>query len=89
MKEHGESVDAELKAEVEGKIAEVRLILAQEEATAESLRAAAESLNESLMKVGQAIYSRQQENPANADDDAPPSEDPPTDEAVEGEYREV
>ena len=34
MKEHGESVDAELKAEVEGKIAEVRLILAQEEATA-------------------------------------------------------
>ena len=69
----------------------MRLILAQEEATAESLRAAAESLNESLMKVGQAIYSRQQETSANADvdDDAPPSEDPPTDEAVEGEYREV
>ena len=91
MKEHGESVDSELKAEVEGKIAEVRLILAQEEATAESLRAAAESLNESLMKVGQAIYARQQETATNADadDDAPPSEDPPTDEAVEGEYREV
>ena len=41
------------------------------------------------MKVGQAIYARQQETATNADDDTPPSEDPPTDEAVEGEYREV
>ena len=90
LAEFGEQIDAELKSEVEARIADVRSILAQEDADAASLSAATEALSAAVQKVGQAIYARQQaEAQSSGPDDAPPSDAGADDDAIEGEYREV
>ncbi len=94
LAEFADKIDADLKAEVEAKIADVRSVLAREDADVPSLNAAVEALNASLQKIGQAVYAQQQaEAAASADspDDAPPSDSGPAgdDDTIEGEYREV
>ena len=93
--EFADKIDADLKAEVEAKIADVRSVLAREDADVPSLNAAVEALNASLQKIGEAVYAQQQAEAsaasADAPDDAPPSDGGPAgdDDAIEGEYREV
>ncbi len=93
--EFADKIDADLKAEVEAKIADVRSVLAREDADVPSLNAAVEALNASLQKIGEAVYARQQAEAVaesdDAPDDAPPSDSGPAgdDDAIEGEYREV
>lgn len=98
LKDNEDKIDAELKTEVEGKIAAVREALAAEEVDAAALQAAMDDLNASQMKVGESVY----QDPAAAGDGAGAdgtgtgTEDAAGDGAgeeeagtVEGEFREV
>jgi len=88
LRENKEKISDELNQEVEGKVAAVRTAL--QGTDIEAMKSATQELNETMQKVGQAVY--QQEAPP------PPQEEPPSDEeqppeegeeTVEGEFREV
>ncbi len=90
VRENADKIDAELKSEVEGKIAAVRSQLQSGDAS--TIRSATESLSETMQKIGQAVYGAQ----AGADGQPPEGgasdggEHGPAEEGtVEGEYREV
>ncbi len=82
LRENEEKVEAELKAEVEANVQAVRTALEGTDTTA--LNGAVESLNVSMQKIGQAVYSQA----GSADGAEPPAEEPEED-TVEGEFREV
>lgn len=95
LREQKEKIPSELNQEVEGKIATVRSAL--QGSAIDALRQATQELNESLQKVGAAIYQQQ---PPPSPGEEPPSEGepPPGKEegkeggeegTVEGEFREV
>ena len=81
LREHGERVPAELKGEVEGKIAAVRSAL--QSGDTYQIRRAMEELEASLQRVGAAVYSHA--------GSAGPSGDGQQGDTgtVEGEFREV
>jgi molecular chaperone DnaK len=85
MREHGDRVPADLRSEVEGKIAQVRSAL--QSSDIQQVRRAAEELQAALQKVGTAVYSH-----AGAGASGPSGEEQsggPSDGAVEGEFREL
>ncbi|MGA2159441.1 MAG: molecular chaperone DnaK [Dehalococcoidia bacterium] len=92
IREYGDKIPADLKTEVEGKIAAVRSALQGSDInyTKNTLQA----LNDSMQKIGAAVYQHTSPPPGggaggagSAEGDAPP---PPKDEGtVEGEFREV
>ncbi len=89
LREQKEKIPSDLNQEVEGKIAAVRSAL--QGTDIDAVRRATQELNESLQKVGAAIYQQQQPPPPGEE---PPSEgEPPGKEegegTVEGEFREV
>ena len=91
LKENDEHIDSDLKSEVEQKIALVKSALEGEDNTL--LESSLSELQESVQKVGQAVYSKTGAAPG-ADQDVqdvdpqnPGSDDP--DNTVEGEFREV
>ncbi len=99
LREHGDKVSAELKTEVEEKVAAVRLAMGGDDIAA--TRDAIEQLSASMNKIGEAIYQQQAasaEEPAaeeptaeaaeGAEGEESSSEEKP-DDTVEGEYREV
>jgi len=59
LEEHGDKVDASLKGEIEGAIAEVKTAL--EGGDTETIKSKAQALAQSAMKLGQAIYEREQQ----------------------------
>ena len=91
IREQAERVSEEIKAEVEGKIAAVRSAL--QAGNDSTLQTSVDELQESMQRVGQAVYSQ-----AGGDGEAP-AEPPPEgeetaepaegEETVEGEFREV
>ena len=95
LKDNEDKVPAELKSEVEGKIAQVRSALQSGDAA--QIKRASDELNESMQKVGAAVYSQQQaQNPTDGADPSggtPPGGDgsggPGQSGPVEGEFREV
>jgi molecular chaperone DnaK len=83
LKEHGDRVPAEVKADVEGKIAALRDVLDNDPENADRLRPAYEELTTALQQIGQIMYQQQEAETAGAtagrgDDDT-----------VEGDFREV
>ena len=88
LEDNADKVPSELKEEVEGKIATLKTAVASEN-TAE-MQTAMNDLNESMQRLGEAVYSQ-----ATPPEDAPEGEGPPPDEGesgddtVEGEFREV
>ena len=84
LRDNPDKVPAELKTEVEGKIATVRAAL--EGTDFEGLRRATDDLNASMQKIGEAVYGAQ--GAAGAADGAEPGEEAPEG-TVEGEFREV
>jgi molecular chaperone DnaK len=89
VRENADKIDAELKSEVEGKIAAVRSAL--QSGGADSIRSATESLSETMQKIGQAVYSAQGaagEPGANGAGE-PGAEGAAEEGTVEGEFREV
>ena len=88
LEEHGDKIDASLKAEVEEKIAAVKSAL--EGGEAEAINSAAQDLTQSAMKMGQSIYEKEQANAsAPADEAASGSEGGAEEEVVDAEFSEV
>jgi molecular chaperone DnaK len=88
VRENAEKIDAELKSEVDGRIAAVRSQL--QSGDADGIRSATEALSESMQKIGQAVYGAQSapgENGTSAEE--PQAEGTPEEGTVEGEFREV
>jgi len=86
VRENPDKIDAELKSEVEGKVAAVRSALAS--AGADTIRSSTESLSETMQKIGQAVYGAQ-----GAPEGSGPGPEPEVkaheEGTVEGEFREV
>ena len=89
MREQGDAVPAELKEQVEGKIAAVRSAL--QGSDIDYLRGTVEELSQALQQVGAAVY--QQAGPPPGAEGQPGAEPPPSggveDGTMEGEFREV
>ena len=89
LSENADKVPAELKEEIEGKIAELRTALQGEDTG--QISTALQDLQTAAQKVGEIVYSQQAataEGEAPGGDDSGDGETPPED-TVEGEYREV
>ncbi len=86
MREQGDKIPADLRSEVEGKIAGVRSALNGSDN--QQVRRALDELQASLQKVGAAVYGQAGAGAGRPPGDVPP-EEPPPDGTVEGEFREV
>ncbi len=88
LQEHADKVPADLKAEVEGKIAALKSAVAANNVA--EMQTAMAALNDATQRLGQAVYGQQSgSGPAAGGDPnagAAPDADPDT---VEGEFREV
>ena len=81
--EHGDKVDASLKGEIEAAIAETKTAI--EGGDAEAMKTKAQELATVAMKLGQAIYEKEQANAAAPGADAPKADD----DVVDAEFSEV
>ena len=96
LREQEDKLDAELKTELETKIAALRASLEADPPVKDEIQSALDDLNETLMKVGERIYGQQQQEAAAGaegaerftfEGDAPPSGE--EEDTIEGEFREV
>ena len=93
LADHADKVPEDLKEEIEGKIAAVRTALQGEDV--DQIRSSVEELEKAVQRVGELVYGEasapgdggggQTEEPQEGQD----GEEPPSDDTVEGEYREV
>jgi len=88
VRENADKIPADLKNEVDGKVAAVRSAL--QSGTADTIRSATNELSEAMQRIGQAVYGAQAGAPG-ADGQGEPGAEPGGAEegTVEGEYREV
>ncbi len=84
LAEHGDKIDADLKAEVEAALAETRTALEGDDVDA--INSKAQALTEKAMRMGQAIYEKEQASAASPDADAGSASD---EEVVDAEFSEV
>ena len=87
LQDNADKIPADLKTEVEGKIAAVRSALSGGDIAA--ITAASNELQEVMQRVGQAVYAQPGAGAADAGDGASPGGAAPDDDSVEGEFREV
>jgi molecular chaperone DnaK len=93
LRDNKDKIPADLNSEVEGKIAAVKEALKGSDANA--IKSATQALNESMQKIGQAIYKQQQPPPPGGQQPPPPppggegAQGPKDEGTVEGEFREV
>ena len=94
LDEHGESIDSELKLDIENKVSDVRDILDNDPENIERLRPAYQDLTQTLSKVGEALYQdagapeAPEANGSSPDGDEHAETDD-EEATVEGEFREV
>jgi len=82
LQEHGDKVDAALKSEIEAAVAEAKTAVESNDATQMSEKA--QALAQVAMKLGQAIYEKEQQAQASPGADAPKQDD-----VVDAEFSEV
>ncbi len=93
IREYGDKIPADLKSEVEGKIAATRSALQGTDIS--YIKSSLQALNDSMQKIGSAVYQKTSPPPGGSPGDQDSSQDagsppPPRDEGtVEGEFREV
>jgi molecular chaperone DnaK len=94
LRDNKDKIPAELNTEAEAKIAAVREALKGTDVNA--IKSATQALNDTMQKIGQAVYSKQQPPPGGPQQPPPGGQPPPPeggkgkDEGtVEGEFREV
>ena len=98
LKDNAENIPEDLKTEVEGKVAALRSALQNNDVA--RIESTVNELQESLQKVGQAVYSQSGAAAGAAPDDTPGDGTPPPpgsdgsgstddDDTVEGKFREV
>ncbi|MDM7954913.1 molecular chaperone DnaK [Blastomonas sp.] len=83
LEEHGDKVDASVKGEIETALAELRTAI--EGGEPEAMKTKTEALAQAAMKLGQAIYEKEQASAASPAADAAPAED----NVVDAEFSEV
>lgn len=91
LREHGDKVPADLKAQIEAKIGALRTALQGQDIS--SIRNAMQDLSSIMQKIGEAVY-KQPESAAGGpgpgqEGGTPPGGKPPEEGTVEGEFREV
>jgi molecular chaperone DnaK len=90
MREQGDKIPADLRQQVEGKIAAVRSALQGTDVN--YINSTARELSEAMQKIGAAVYGQQAgaQPPPPPPGEAPSEGAPPSEEgSVEGEFREV
>jgi molecular chaperone DnaK len=90
LKEHGDKVDAGLKSEIEAAVAEAKT--AVEGGDTDTIKAKSEALAQVAMKLGQAIYEKEQQAAASPGAEAPGAEagtGASHEEVVDAEFSEV
>jgi len=92
LREQKDKIPADLNKETEDKIAALRSAL--QGSDVEAIRRATQELNETMQKIGAAVYQQQPPPPPGAEPPPPEGETPPSKEGgeegtVEGEFREV
>merc|ERR1711994_808598 len=82
LDEHGDKLDAEVKAEIEKAIADAKDV--KDEDDLETIKAKVEALNQASLKIGQAVYGQQSEGDA-----APEGEEKKEDDnTVDADFKE-
>ena len=84
LREQGDKVPADLKSEVEGKIADCRSALEGQDTA--NIQRSVQELSESVQKIGAAMYEQPGETATEPDAGSPPSDD---EDVVEGEFSEA
>jgi len=89
LEENGDKIDAELKAEIEAAIAEAKTAI--ESGDAEQMTAKTQALTDKAMKMGQAIYEKEQAASASpgADASSAAGSEAGAEEVVDAEFSEV
>jgi len=92
LREQKDKIPSELNKETEDKIAALRSAL--QGSDIEAIRQATQELNDTMQKIGSAVYQQQPPPPPGAEPPPPEGETPPDKEGgeegtVEGEFREV
>jgi len=89
LREQADKVPADLRSEVEGKVAALRSAL--QSGTVDQIRSAMTELSESLQKIGAAAYGQAgpEAAPPGAEGEGGEPSAPPEEGTVEGEFREV
>jgi molecular chaperone DnaK len=89
LRENSDKIDADLKSEVEGKIAAVRSQL--QSGDADGIRSATSELADAMQRIGQAVYGAQgaQGEPGMNGEQPADGESQAEEGTVEGEFREV
>jgi molecular chaperone DnaK len=86
--DNADKVPEDLKAEVEGKIATLKTAISDNNVA--EMQTATADLNDSLQRLGEAVYSQAASSPGEpADEPSPPEEEQEGGDTVEGEFREV
>jgi len=85
--EHGDKIDAGLKSEIEGAIAETKTALEGDDV--EAIKAKAQALTDLAMKMGQQIYEKEQASAAEAPSDGASAGSASDEEVVDAEFSEV
>jgi molecular chaperone DnaK len=83
LEEHGDKVDAAMKSEIEAALAEAKTAI--EGGNTDDINAKAQALTEKAMKLGQAIYEKEQAAGASPGAAQPPHGD----DVVDAEFSEV
>jgi molecular chaperone DnaK len=90
VSESGDKIPGEIRSEIETGIKDVREALGSDSASAETISAARDRLQEALQKAGAALYEQPGENGASPEGEPEGEGEAPAEEGtVEGEYREV
>ena len=87
LEENGDKIDAELKGQIEAAIAEAKSAI--ESGDAEAMTAKTQALTDLAMKMGQAIYEKEQAASASPGADGGASEKSADDNVVDAEFSEV
>jgi molecular chaperone DnaK len=88
LRDNDDKVPADLKTEVEARIADVRSALAGTDT--EQIRTETDALAAAVQKIGEAVYAQANAGGASGDPDGPSGSSRPADDGtVEGEFREV
>ena len=97
LRDHKDKIPSDLNQEVETKVAAVRSAL--QGTDVDAIRQASQELNDTMQKVGSAVYQQQPQPPPPGTEPPPEGETPPEGEpppsgeegegTVEGEFREV
>ena len=89
LRDFGDKIPADLKSEVEQKVAKVREVMNGD--NVEAIRSATEALGQAIQKIGGAMYQQQPSNDGQASGGTsqPGSEGSGDDDVVEGEFKNV